>query len=514
MALAPLPEEILDRFRSSSRNRLTQVEAAWNASTSGIATEQMLVEMHRNVHTLKGDARMVQFQDIDLLCQKLEDLLAAAEANQYQVSSDIDLSVSMALDFIGLLLRRRGDQEITGIDLRGFVLQVQEALKRKTTPTKKGRPVFANDSGHHAAIVQENSEADDSISRGTRNRLAKAATKVFLEYLSASGVARTRLRSAWLDLQHEIERLESEAVSPIVERHALAVHALALDLKCKVEVTQSLQPDLRISADASKALDVALMHVLRNALSHGISGNEGSVGKLRLSSRVKGDVAHIVVTDTGIGINVEEVRKRASELGIMHPDIARDATREELLELLFEPRFTTRDRADEIAGRGIGLDIVRTEICKVGGNVKIDGRPGEGTSLTIFLPSLQRHLDIHLFDAYGGRLVLGVPASWAVTQMPLSQSTQPVDPLGRLQVRRPSDDTGLTQSGPPQILRFAHSGFAIELVAAKGTRMAIAHRICPTPDSFPAEVVTVDGAEVLLLRPHNLPPAPNESKEA
>lgn len=504
MALAPLPEAILDRFRSSSRNRLTQVSSAWKAATLGHATDQMLVEMHRNVHTLKGDARMVQFQDIDLLCQNLEDLLAASEGSQYRVSADIDLSVSMALDFIGLLLRRRGDQEVSGIDLSGFVSQVHQALRGQSDPS--GRTPATSAPGPR----DQESESDGArpatpLPRGLQLRLAASATKVFLEYLSAAGVARTRLRGVWRDLQREVETLDSVAVTPLVERHSLAAQNLALEMGLQVSMELNLDADLRISSAAAEGLDVALMHSVRNALSHGLVGHGDGKGEIYLSSSREQSRARIEVRDTGKGIDVEAIRSRAQVVGLMHPDLAKNASRKELLALLFESRFTTRDQADSMSGRGLGLDVVRDAIAKVGGEVSIDGALGKGATLTIGLPIQRRELDIHVFDAYGGRLVLGVPATWHVEEVSLAEAKSPVDPLHRLQVRRPEDETGLTQAGPPQVLRLRRGDVSVDLVAAKSSRSAQARRICPTPASFPAEVVTVDGAEVLLLRPDRLP---------
>ncbi len=508
MALAPLPEEILDRFRSSSRNRLTQVASTWKAATLGHASDQMLVEMHRNVHTLKGDARMVQFQDIDLVCQNLEDLLAASEGLQYRVNSDVDLSVSMALDFIGLLLRRRGDQEVSGIDLGGFVSQVHRALRGQS-----GAKVLTPPPRDLGVASQEDKPAA-LVSPGLSERLAASATKVFLEYLSAAGVARTRLRGVWRALQHEVEALESVAVFPIAERHAHATQTLATEMGLEVSVELDVQSGLRISAAAAEALEVVLMHSLRNALSHGLAevGKSGE-GKIYIQGRAESDLVLLDVRDQGRGIDVEKIRKRAVSAGIMHPDLAKTASREDLLELLFEPRFTTRDQADDISGRGLGLDVVRDAIAKVAGQVSIDGMPGEGAVLSIRLPMLRRELEIHVFDAYGGRLVLGVPTTWQVQGVALAAAKSPVDPLHRLQVRRPEDETGLTQAGPPQVLRFTLDGTQVDLVAAKSSRLAMARRICPTKESFPAEVVTVDGAEVLLLRLGALPSVSTANQE-
>lgn len=497
MALAPLPEEILDRFRASSRSRLTQVESAWKAALIGHATKAMLVEMHRNVHTLKGDARMVRFLDIDLVCQKLEDLLAASEDLQYRVTADVDLSVSMALDFIGLLLRRRGDQEVSGIDIPGFAAQVQRTLREQGRPTMPSQvPTASVSEGETTAAAKPGPQST--------HRLATAATKVFLEYLSAAGVARTRLRGVWRDLQAEIEQMESVAVAPILERHCLAARSLSSEMGLEVLVESSAPADLRVSPSVAQALDVALLHSARNALSHGMANMGSSEGRLNFTAIAEGDMLELNVRDNGQGIDVEQIRARAVSNDVMHQDLAKVASREELLNLLFEPRFSTREHADAIAGRGLGLDVVRDAITGVGGTAIVDGHPGEGAQVTIRVPVARRELEIHIFEAYGGRLALGVPASWSVENLELAAATDPVDPLDRLQVRRPSDETGLTQAGPPQVLRLRHGERCVELVAAKSTRMATACRICPTPEDFPAEVVTVEGAEVLLLRPDKL----------
>jgi hypothetical protein len=109
-----------------------------------------------------------------------------------------------------------------------------------------------------------------------------------------------------------------------------------------------------------------------------------------------------------------------------------------------------------------------------------------------------------VFDAYGGRLKLAVPASWECKVLPFNQAKNLVDPLGALQIRRPDDDTGLTQSGPPTVLSFEREGKVVQLVAANPCRDAVGRRFCQTPETFPAEVITLNGAEVLLLRPDRL----------
>lgn len=514
MASAPLPEEILDRFRTSSRNRLLQVQTSWKALTQGMGSDEMAREMHRNVHTLKGDSRMVQFHDIDLVCQKLEDLLSAADSRQYKVSQDFALVLDMALDFIGLLLRRRGDQEVGGINLAGFVAQVNQVIRQEAVPSAIATGPLASEE-----YPRGGEEVADRLSLRTRQQLAVAATKVFLEYLSASGAARTRLRSAWSELQQEIERFDSVPLAALVSRHAQAATEVAKRPGLDIHIEVLLGSELRISADALCALDVALMHGLRNALSHGFGRDSGRAsagrdvgGRIEIRCQALGKTGQISIVDDGAGIDLEYVRERAVATRAMHPDLAGAATSDELIELLFQPRFTTREEVGEVAGRGIGLDAIRTAVRKVGGDVALaDNRAGaggnaRGSTLTIELPLVRREIEVHAFDAYGGRLVLAVSSEWQASWHKLRAGSDPVDPVARLQIRRPEDDTGLLATGVPEVLRLESKGGAVvELVATRSSRTLVAERICPTPDSFPVEVVTVAGAEVLLLRPDKLP---------
>src|SRR5690606_6975354 len=89
---------------------------------------------------------------------------------------------------------------------------------------------------------------------------------------SASGAARTRLRSAWSELQQEIERFDSVPLSTLVSRHAQAARGVAKELDQVIDIEVVLGSELRISSDALHALDVALMHGLRNVLSHAFDG--------------------------------------------------------------------------------------------------------------------------------------------------------------------------------------------------------------------------------------------------
>jgi two-component system chemotaxis sensor kinase CheA len=478
----------------------------------------MASEMHRLVHTLKGDARLVEYHDVNLVCQKLEDLLAVAAERRYRVSDELDLVVTMALDFIGILLRRKGDQKLGGIDLPGFVAQVKRALGQVQI-----KPSFEVSSPEQAIenSVTTTQEVPERVSYATRLRLATAATNTFLEYVSASGHARTRLRSIWLTLRGEIERFESLPLAPLLERHLRGASQLATSLGKKVRASYDLAgQDLRVSARALEALDVSLVHLLRNAIDHGIEDpktrvrqGKAEAGRIAVFGSIVDGQIELQLSDDGKGVDTDLIRRRSSELGLLHPDVANSASDQALFEVLFQPRFSTRERADDLSGRGVGLDAVRSALLQVGASVSLTATAGQGAVVTLRIPGVIRRIEVQTFEAFGGRFVLAIPASWKATLGELTTHANPLDPLASLSIRTPDDETGMLQGGTPKLLTLIRGNVTVKLIASKPPRPAVADRICQTPDSFPAEVVAIGGTEVLLLRPEHLPVPANDSNE-
>ena len=132
-------------------------------------------------------------------------------------------------------------------------------------------------------------------------------------------------------------------------------------------------------------------HMLRNAVVHGIelpaerrARGKPETGRIVVSLQREGADVLIVVEDDGAGVNVEAVRNKARHTGLLPPD--QELTDEEALQLILEPGFSTADRLTQQAGRGVGMDVVATEVKKLGGGLFIESEPGRGTRFTIRLP--------------------------------------------------------------------------------------------------------------------------------
>lgn len=136
-----------------------------------------------------------------------------------------------------------------------------------------------------------------------------------------------------------------------------------------------------------------LVHLVRNAVAHGLESPEGraaagkpSVGKVTLRAYHRGNHIYIEVEDDGAGINYERVKQTAVDRGLVSQESADRLTDRDLREMLFHPGFSTAPSKTELAGRGVGLDVVRANLQALNGEIEINSRPGEGSRFTLKVP--------------------------------------------------------------------------------------------------------------------------------
>jgi len=135
----------------------------------------------------------------------------------------------------------------------------------------------------------------------------------------------------------------------------------------------------------------AFEHLLRNCITHGIEGpadrtaaGKDAIGQITVSLRQEGNEVNIEFRDDGAGLNLDRIRLKAQAMGLLAPDA--QPTEAELAQLIFTPGFSTADAVTELAGRGIGMDVVRSEVNAMGGRIETAAAAGQGTSFTLVLP--------------------------------------------------------------------------------------------------------------------------------
>jgi two-component system chemotaxis sensor kinase CheA len=191
------------------------------------------------------------------------------------------------------------------------------------------------------------------------------------------------------------------------EKFRRLVHDLARDLGKDVELTIE-GADTELDKSVIDQLSDPLMHLIRNSMDHGIGSPEERIaqgksarGTIHLAARYSGARVLISVSDDGRGIDVDAVRARAVERGLVAPDA--QLTDSELNALIFQPGFSTSKQVTDVSGRGVGMDVVRRNIDKLRGSIDVVSHAGKGTSVTLKLPLTLAIIDgllVTVGDAY------------------------------------------------------------------------------------------------------------------
>lgn len=201
-----------------------------------------------------------------------------------------------------------------------------------------------------------------------------------------------RMSRTTSDMQDLILSIRMVSVETVLNRFPRMVRDTARELGKKVDfVIEGAETELdRTVVDE---LGDPLMHLIRNALDHGLEKPEDrrksqkpETGKLRLSAYRSGHHVYIEVQDDGAGIDAEKVRLKAIQRGLLSEDKAARMSDQDVYQVLFLPGFSTRETVSELSGRGVGLDVVKTKIESLGGRISIHSKRGSGTLFRIQLP--------------------------------------------------------------------------------------------------------------------------------
>jgi two-component system chemotaxis sensor kinase CheA len=228
-----------------------------------------------------------------------------------------------------------------------------------------------------------------------------------------------RLDMVTADLRESVMKARMQPVSNIFSKMPRIVRDLSQSLGRRVRLQVEGQ-DTELDKSLLEAIKDPLTHAVRNSLDHGIEPPEVRLaagkdpeGTLKLRAAQEGSHVIIEVSDDGAGIAVEKVRQKAIERGVITPERATHLAERELLQLVFLPGFSTAAAVTNVSGRGVGMDVVRTNVEKIGGKVEIDSRSGKGTTLRLRIP-----LTLAIIPAL---IVRSVNQSFALPQGALSE---------------------------------------------------------------------------------------------
>ena len=172
--------------------------------------------------------------------------------------------------------------------------------------------------------------------------------------------------------------------------------------------------ETRIDKGIAEAIADPLIHMVRNSVDHGVESPEerrglgkNETGKVILSASHEGNNIVIRIIDDGKGIDPAKVLSKALERGLVSPEDAARLTKQEIIQFIYAPGFSLAEKITDISGRGVGMDVVNTNVAKIGGKIQISSEVGKGTDMRIELPLTTAIIDAMLVRA--GRSIFAIP---------------------------------------------------------------------------------------------------------
>lgn len=194
------------------------------------------------------------------------------------------------------------------------------------------------------------------------------------------------------DLQSVVMKVRMVPIEQVFNRFPRMVRDLAKELNKEIEFIMEGK-ETELDRTVIDEIGDPLIHLLRNAIDHGLESpsvrtqkGKPRIGTIILRARHEGNSVFIEVEDDGAGIQIERVKNKAVAKGIITAKEAEEMTAEQAVDLLFSPGFSTAENITDVSGRGVGLDVVKSKIESLNGEIQVDSKPGQGTKFVVKLP--------------------------------------------------------------------------------------------------------------------------------
>jgi two-component system chemotaxis sensor kinase CheA len=221
-----------------------------------------------------------------------------------------------------------------------------------------------------------------------------------------------RLDAVTTEFQETVLQTRMQPVGNLFNKFPRMVRDLSRQLDKQLEL-QIDGAEVELDKTILDALSDPLTHLVRNACDHGLESRDERLqagkppqGRVRLTARHFGDQIWVTIEDDGRGIDRERVRKKALALGLRTADELSRLDDRELLALILLPGFSTAAQLTDISGRGVGMDVVKTNLARIGGSIDIDSHLGQGTTFTLRLPLTLAIIPTLLVSAHGDRYAI------------------------------------------------------------------------------------------------------------
>ena len=421
--------EFLKDFQEEAVAHLRTVEKNILVLDNGAFDEEIVRELFRAAHSVKGMAGFFALGEIVAVAHGMEELFSCWRELKRVDGTNVVDAILAANDWLKKTIAEPSTS--IGADISSYTERlktlVAETMAAETTvvvPDAEDKEPAAAPPGARESVATVDTQANDSFVRVNtelldnlitvageitmlRNRLVQSLSTITVDPVAANNVAQDIGKAVFI-LQNTVMQMRMHPLNELFSRFPRVVRDLSRRTGKKVSLSICGE-ETEIDKQVAEALYDPLMHLLRNCLDHGIESaaereksQKPPVGKVELRAYNTGGNVYIEVVDDGRGIDAEAVRAQIVKRGLASEDEAAALSFDELIEYLFRPAFSTAREVTDISGRGVGLDVVRTNIEHLGGVVEVITAKNAGTTFRLKLPltlAVMKALLVRIGDA-------------------------------------------------------------------------------------------------------------------
>lgn len=444
--------ELKHDFLQEARELLQNTEQSFLELEKDPSNKTLIDAIFRFAHNLKGTSRAVGFGQIAELTHRAENLLLEIKQDKIFANDHIVSTLLLFNDQVRVMIDGLDENLDAVFDCEKLMQDLDAIIAGEVTPPAAAAFEAAPEVSFEAEVtafappaesfeevpvememqatvhklpekkeVKKEPRKDDETLRVSLNRLEVLNNlvgelviiqSVVESSLSKSGDVKTArsLGKLCKDIQDLSMSLRMVPVGPSFQKLARIVRDTSKLLNKKVDL-HLIGEETEIDKTVAESLGDPLVHIIRNAIDHGLetpeerlAAGKSEEGVVEVMAFHEGNFLVIQITDDGKGINGQRLIEKAKSKGIIPENMS--LSEQQAIELIFHPGFSTKEEVSEVSGRGVGMDVVKTNIESLGGEVKVRSKVGAGSCFRLMLPLTLAIIDGMLIKAGGQQLVV------------------------------------------------------------------------------------------------------------
>jgi len=404
-------QDIIREFLIESNENLARLDQEMVELEQRPKDPALLASIFRTIHTIKGTCGLLAFNKLEAITHLAEDILTQLRDGQRELTPPLVTVILEAVDAtkkVLLAIEKTGEE---GPDSHASLREKLEAARKRpaAAPAETAGPLpapvreTAGDNGGQVHATSSVAESTIRVDVGLLDKLMNLVGELVLtrnqilqfnaqQEDTTLNVTSQRLNLITTELQEGVMKTRMQPIGVVWNKLPRLVRDLASTLGKQIHLEMD-GADTELDKTIIEAIKDPLTHIVRNCCDHGIerpevrkSNGKSVQGKVLLRAFHEGGQVNIEITDDGAGIDTQKLKEKAIRKGLLRPDQADRTSDREILNLVFLPGISTAEKVTSVSGRGVGMDVVKSNIERIGGTVDLASRPGQGTSIKVKIP--------------------------------------------------------------------------------------------------------------------------------